>query len=157
MNQNLPPQGQTPFHQSLPQNCERCCGTVFWLEPGRSGQRCEPHRPIPAAGFDARANAGPDRTDQGQGQPRQNPRRPQGFRAKNLLTRLLLGPTPIKSIFFCHSLPASRLPENRTYRNFNFKPGFQPARRTVTSGLVCFRSRFCPAGTVRTDRRFSHV
>lgn len=157
MNQNLPPQGPTPFPQSLPQDCERCCGTGFWLESGRGGQRCEPHWPNSAAGCDARANAGPDRRDQdqGQGQPRQKTRRPQGFRAKKRLTALLLGSTPIKSIFFCQSLPASRLPENLTSRNF--KTGSQPARRTVTSSLVSFRSRFCPARTVRADRRFSHV
>lgn len=71
-------------------SCEGFCGEGFWLGTRRLG------RSIPAAGCDGQANAG----------PRQNTRRPEGFRAKDRLASLLLGHRPLR----VRSLVAPRHP-----------------------------------------------
>ena len=89
-----------PFHpdpnrivpaESLPENCERCCGEGFWLRPRRRG------RSIPIAGCDDRANA-----DQSQ-----KTRRPEGFRAKGRTN-------PTSNAEVCSQLDPARVTSLRT-------------------------------------------
>ena len=94
--------------KSQSENGERCCGWGFGIGARRSGRRCEPHGPFPAAGCDARDNQAPG----------QKTRRPEGYRAKGRLASLLLSRRPMKGILLRRALPSSLLPDNSTPRHF---------------------------------------
>ena len=102
--------------KSLSENGERCCGWGFGIGARRSGRRCEPHGPFPAAGCDARDNQAPG----------QKTRRPEGYRAKGRLASLLLSRRPMKGILLRRALPSSLLLDNSTPRHF--QTGSQPER-----------------------------